>query len=82
MRGGCSGEKMRSPLLAMLLNAPKADLNNDPICQNKQSNERGLKQMRDKIRTVRGAIAKEAATFVLCHPAIARDDSHAGRGNP
>jgi hypothetical protein len=22
-----------------LLNAPKADLNNDPICQNKQSNE-------------------------------------------
>jgi hypothetical protein len=71
---------MRLPLLAMLLNAPKADLYNDPICQNNQMKE--AKQMRDKIRIVRGAIAKEVATFVLCHPAIARDDSHAGRGKP
>jgi hypothetical protein len=44
--------------------------------------KRGFTLMRYKTRTSCGAVAREAATSVLCQPSIAGDDNPTGRGKP
>jgi hypothetical protein len=65
----------------MLFSAPNSYLKRDQIDQNAPDNKR-LTLMRDNTKTLRGPLAKEVATPILCRRTLADNNNQAGRGNP